>query len=330
MGPDGLAQMLEGYRGLIRDDDLATVNLETPLVDDVVPLQTGWPPVLGAPVGVAHELARAGVDVVSVATNHAYDQGHVGLARTLALLDQAGIAHAGAATTFDAAPGPALIERDGVRVAVLSFTATMNQTSPRRGGATVHVARLWHEERAREAVAAARANADVVVAAFHWSRDFEPAVMPGQRRLARRLVDAGADVILGTGPHTLQQVERLESPRGDAVVAYSLGNLLSSMAFRYQPGQAPPSGYVHPSNVSPAARDGVVLRIPLELDGARIRVGPLQGAPLWTTNTCLAGGRGGAPIEIRVLPLSRAPTEVDRERRPLIGAALGDEVELLP
>lgn len=327
MGEDGLAQMLAGYASLIREDEITMLNLETPLVDDVVPIQTGWPPVIGAPPGVADVLADIGVDFVSIANNHSYDQGHLGLTRTMALLDAVEIAHAGAGPSADDAFGSRVLDWDGVRVAFLSFTDVMNIRVGARGAERQTVARLWDEERVLESIRRAREGADLVVACLHWSRDFQESIARAQRRRAEALIEAGADVLIGTGPHLLQEVERRPSPRGEAVVAYSLGNLLSSMAFRWSPGEPVARGYVHPANVIPGSRDGVLLRITVELDDdGGVHIAAITAVPLWTINTVEAHREGDAPMEIRVVPLSDAPALAREERLPRITSALGDQV----
>lgn len=330
MGEGAFGRMLEGFSTVLDEDEVATLNLETPLVDDEVSLSTGWPPVLGSPPGVAEALAGAGVDLVSFANNHSYDQGHAGVARTMALLDEAGVAHAGAGTSAEGAFAARILERNGLRIAFIAATSPMNRRPSVRGTRRYHVARLWDQERLFEAVEAAREQADLVVAWLHWSRDFAEGPNRRQRALARRLIDAGVDLILGAGPHVIHPVERVDSPRGEAVIAYSLGNLLSTMAFLWQPGDPVATNYVHPSNVMPTSRDGVLLRVSFEVpERGRVRVASLRATPLWTENTTTAHYERGVPLRVRVLPLAAAPEAAERERRPRIAEALGDQVELV-
>lgn len=321
--------MLEGYRALLEPGDLTVVNVESPLVDDVRPLSPGWPPVLGAPPGLALALGEVGVDVVSVANNHALDQGHSGMIRSLELLSEIGIVAVGASTDMDEAYEPRIVEHHGWRVAFIAATQPMNLRVSAHRRQRVHVARLWEERRVVRAVGRARERADLVVLLLHWSTDFVAHATRSQQELAQRLIDSGADLILGTGPHLLQRVERLESARGEAVVAYSLGNLVSSMAFSYRLGHRP-RGYVHPANVMPEARDGLLLRVRFDrTDEGRLEVSSLTGVPLWTVNNYLERrASGGGPLDIRVIPLSQAPPDVRAERRPRIEAALGRGVEL--
>ena len=342
MGREGLDRMLSGYASLIHDDEIATLNLETPLVDDVnqtLPGSPPLPPVLGAPPDAVFALQRAGVDLVSLANNHVFDQGFAGLQRTLELLENTGIEHAGVGPSREDSFRSTVVRQGGARVAFLSMTGLVNGRSERRGDRRLYVAVLFDEARVLEAIRAARLDADLVVVCVHWSTDFVPEPTEGQRLLARRMVEAGADLILGTGPHVLQEVERLPSARGEAVVAYSLGNLLSAMAMRYQSGQ-PVNMRSEPSRVRPEGRDGVVLRVRLEVatpspgrpaaaPDQTLHIAALEAIPLWTHNTSLDHENHGTPLEIRVVPLNQAPAEIEAERRPRIAEALGDAVELL-
>ena len=334
-GDDGYTNLLAGYAASLDDASIAFLNLEQPLVNDVVDLDPGWPrqdpsrprrsPILGATPPLADALAAAGVDVVSVANNHAYDQEREGLRRTLAQLARVSVVAVGGGPDADAAYAPAVIEREGVRVAFVAFTGFFNQHP---GGETVAVAARLEEERVAASLASAREVADVVVASVHWSRDFAERARASERRHARRLVAQGADVILGTGPHVLHSVERLESARGEAVVAYSLGNVASGMGRTYRVGR-PPRGFIHPANVTPEARDAVVLRIGLRVTET-IEITSLTAEALWTENNWLAHRTEDAPHRVSVIRLADAEPALRAERVARIADALGDAVALTP
>lgn len=322
----GFRRVFRELREVLEEDEIAFVNLETPL-SDRVPAETGDPPVLGAPAEVAEGLAAAGVQVASVANNHAYDQTALGMEDTLRALAAAGLQSVGAAAQPEDAPGPAVVERGGVRVAFLAFTERINR-GPSTASHRAFVAR-FDRERAASALAAARERAEVVVVSIHWSHDFRARPMNHQRHLARWLVSQGADLILGHGPHVLQEVERLESPRGDAVCAYSLGNLVSNQALRYRVGRRMPTT-VHPAVVLPTTRDGAWLRVRLAVDDGRVRVEGLEAVPLWTHNNFLRAleERVEPRLDIRVRPLRDTEPEVQAERRPFIERGLGPAVRL--
>mgnify|MGYP001285235601 CR=1 FL=1 len=192
--------------------------------------------------------------------------------------------------------------------AEIAFTERVN-----RGAAGAEGPRVWDaqhaDDLARAALARAREVADVVVVSIHWSHDYVERPLIPQRRRARLLVDAGADVIIGHGPHVLQEVERMESPRGDAVVAYSLGNLVSNQALRYFVGRRVPPD-LPPAVVRPTLRDGAWLRTHVVLEDGRVRIDRLEAVPLWTGNNYLevATNRGGV-LDVHAGPPSDASPE---------------------
>lgn len=315
---------------LLTEDEIAVANLETPLVDDVRPVATGSPPILGAPEEAALAMARAGIDVLACANNHAYDQRAVGLWRTVQALRAAGIEPVGADRDAPGAFGPRFVTRGGHRVAFLSYTERIN-SGPGERPPAAHVAWLrGHEEQLEEALRHAREEADLVVLAVHWSHDFVDRPRRGQRHRARGWIALGADLVLGTGPHVLQEVERVPSPRGEAVVAYSLGNLVSNQGKLYRPGRRA-SPRAHPALRLPDTRDGLLLRARFRVEGGRVAVASLRGTPLWTENNHWERARRrDLDYDIRVLPLADAAEAVRAERLSAIRAAVGPAVELAP
>ena len=312
-------------QSLIPAEAMAYANLETPLVRDVRDLDSTSPPILGADVEAAPALRQAGFDVLGLANNHAFDQAAVGLDRTLDALHRAELVAVGAGESEDAAYGHRVLESpSGLRVAWLGFTRHVN-AGPGVGGVS-KVARIGDERRMLREVAAARAEADVVVVALHWGSDFVRGPRPWQRELADRLVEAGVDLILGSGPHILYEVERRESARGDAVVAYSLGNFVSNQGLRYRVGGGRRPITV-PATQDGRGRDGALLYVDFILEDERVRVRELSWEPLWTHNNFLqVHGRDESESAIFVAPLREADEITQAERLPIASAAIGEGV----
>jgi hypothetical protein len=245
------------------------------------------------------------------------------LLATLEALGAAGIGAAGAGADLDAAHRPWITERGGLRAAFLAFTQPMNRL-PRSRQPPAWVARLDPVERALASVAAARREADLVVVSTHWGHDFQPAPTESQRALARELIRAGADVILGTGPHVLHPVERFPSPRGQALVAFSLGNLISPQGRSFRADRQVEG---HPALVDPRAREAVVLRVEVTRSpSGQISIGAVEALPLWTRNNHLELLGGETRPEIRVVPMAEDP--VGRLRLDAVARALGPEVHV--
>ncbi len=327
----GWRRTLDGLCRAIDDDEIGIVNVETPLSESIVPPRTGDHPVLGAPPEVADTLATCGIDVASVANNHAFDQDSAGLHETIEALQRSKILPVGAGSNLEEAHKARMVTHQGLNIAFVAATGPMNQRHRGRGD-RLQVARLRDDEAFLSAVRAARAaGADVVVALLHWMWDYRTGPRRYERSLARRLIDAGADVLLGAGPHLLHPVERLPSPRGEAIVAWSLGNLISGMGMRWRPGFRAPPG-MHPVSVLPGTRDAVVLHVEVEVapDGT-IGFPSLRASALWNENNWLTfrqtpGGRH----DIRVVPLADAPAAVHEVRLPAIRTDLGPAVEVSP
>ena len=206
---------------LLREADLAFVNLESPLSDKGRADPDKDVTLRGRPA-LASGLAAAGVDVVSLANNHALDWGEAALLDTLARLERAGVAAAGAGADLAAARAPALLETPGGTVALLAATAIQPAGFPAGADrAGVNPGRT-EPERLLADIAAAKRRADWVIVSLHWGVEYAGQPTRDQRRLAHRAIDAGADLILGHHPHVLQG---LEVYRG-RLIAYSLGDFL--------------------------------------------------------------------------------------------------------
>ncbi|MCB9592921.1 MAG: CapA family protein [Sandaracinaceae bacterium] len=322
----GFAHTFSGLRPIVSEEEIAFANLETPLSTAHAPMR-GDPPRLGAPPEAATAMHGAGIDVLSLANNHAWDQRVEGLVDTIAALDAAHIAHVGVGPSEDDAAGPIVVERGGVRVAFVAFTVIL-QGHPGTRRPAVRVS-MWDERRARAALTRAREQADVVVASMHWGLGYRHDDRSEQRSRAAYLVEHGADVVLGHGPHVLQRVERVPSPRGEALVVYSLGNLVSNQGYVYRQGRREPG--VEVPLREPATRDGVWLRVAVELEGDRVSLGGVEAVPLWTHNNYWDQERRRATrADIRVLPHAEvADVALRGERRSAIEAVLGTAVNLL-
>ncbi len=197
--------------------DIAFANLENPLSD--VGRLTGK--FRGSPA-LAGAIASAGIDVVSTANNHALDLGEAGLIDTIESLAAAGIPNVGTGPDLDRATAPVFLERNGLRFAFLGYSLLENSgalgfaSSDRSGVAPLDPILV------AEDVKAVRDQADYVIVSFHWNRELIRDVHPVARAIAHRIIDAGADLIIGHHPHVPQGVEVYHG----GIVLYSLGNFV--------------------------------------------------------------------------------------------------------
>jgi poly-gamma-glutamate capsule biosynthesis protein CapA/YwtB (metallophosphatase superfamily) len=160
-------------------------------------------------------------DAVSLANNHSGDYGPAALLETMSLLDQNALPFFGAGRDLGAAHRALFLERRGLRIALLGY----DEFLPRRfeaGATRPGVAWSEDEDVVRDIRAARRAGADVVIPFMHWGWEYEPGPSARQRALARLMLDAGADAVVGSHPHVTQGAEYY---RGKPIV-YSLGNFV--------------------------------------------------------------------------------------------------------
>jgi poly-gamma-glutamate synthesis protein (capsule biosynthesis protein) len=308
----GYAWLFAPIADLLAEPDLTFANLETPIAPGVSGGTREY--VFNAPPEAVAALRHAGVDAVSVANNHAFDQGRAGFEETLARLDQAGMKVIGAGPAGRAA-GPLRIEVGGLAIAFLGYAHFFNQEGnacSSAGTASPCVqASLLDRARILEDVRAAAAGADAVVVSLHWGVEYDGQPRAQDVELAHEIVDAGALVVLGHHPHVLQPIELYRRTDGRVgVVAYSLGNFVSNQSRKYVHGATP-------EKVA-APRDGALLRVALAKRDygrgvVRVEVDGADFLPLWTENDTAEIERTREPGRrpaIRVVAIDRALAEV--------------------
>ncbi len=217
--------------------DVTVGNLESTLSRAGAPRQGGDS--FAADARALAGLRLAGFDVLSLANNHTGDFGPRALVETVDRVRGAGIAPVGAGADAAAAAVPAVVRRGGVRFGFLAFNA-IGET-PRAGSGTPGAVSLRMPPRTGplapgdlaaqvRAVRQLRPRVDVLVVLPHWGQQYTYRPVSAQRTVARALVDAGADLVVGGHPHWVQGVE---IHRGSLVV-HSLGNFVFDMDFSRQ------------------------------------------------------------------------------------------------
>jgi len=268
-GPRGLApgngeSIFTDVAPIFEQADVAFLNLEGPLADGLPDRKCGPKSTacyaFRTPTRYTAALVSAHIDVASLANNHAMDLAAAGMQSSMAALDAVGIAHAGRYGDV------AYVERDGVTVAVVAAHS---------GTCCLNVNRL---DEVTQAIRAADANADIVVLSFHGGAEGarhrhvpgKTEIAWGERRgdvkaLARAAVDAGADLVLGHGPHVLRAIERY---RGRLIV-YSMGNFVGYRQFGTQGGYGGTSVMVEVQFAQNGALIAAKLH-PIALDGTGV------------------------------------------------------------
>lgn len=291
--PGDPAALLAAVAGPMKAAELTFANLETTVSDDLP--STKCKPdstscyAFRTPPSMLASLTAAGVDVVSNANNHAFDTQEAGMIATEAALDAAGLAHAGRYGDI------AYLERDGFKVAVVAAHS---------GSCCLNVNDL---DEVTRAVGLADQNADLVIFSFHGGAEGSGAqhvpgkleIAWGERRgdvkaLARTAVDAGADLVLGHGPHVLRAMEVYKG----RFIAYSLGNFVGYRQFGTKGGptavsavlevELAPNGAVRRAKLHPAMLDAEAVPRPDPAGTAIGTINELSAADFPTTGVKVA------------------------------------------
>jgi hypothetical protein len=183
----------------IRAADLAIGNLEC-VLRPFGPPQTDSPQ--PAPAEVVDPILDAGFDVVSVANNHVLDFGRPAFWAMLRILDERGLPYFGAGS-YGPTQEPWVRELGGITFALLAYYNV-------------------DRDRAAEEIAAAKRTSDFVIVYNHWGGHYVADPNWHQRQLARAMVEAGADLVVGAHAHVLQEAEWIDGK----LVVYGLGNFV--------------------------------------------------------------------------------------------------------
>jgi len=214
--------MLAGIQPVVSGADVAICHMETPVAPAGGPFSSY--PSFSVPPEIAPALAATGYDACTTASNHTYDRGADGVKRTLDALDAAGIRHAGSARTPQEATTTTLLDVDGVRLGLLSYTYGFNGI-PAPGGETWRSNPIDGRRILADAALARRRGAEVVVVALHWGDEYNHDPNGQQQALAPALIRSpDVDLLLGHHAHVVQPIEAI----GNEWVVYGMGNLVSN------------------------------------------------------------------------------------------------------
>ena len=192
---DNLGYVFENTKQYFEDDDFTLANFECVLSDGGTAADKNF--VFRAPPEYAGILTEGGVEFVTLGNNHVLDYGEQGYADTMAALDDAGVAYAGRDeyTVYET--------ESGLKIGVYAASFPESTAQIESGVAALE-----------------EAGADFIIAAMHWGDEGSYDVNADQLSQGRAAIDAGADVVYGSHPHTLQPVEVYNG----RYIFYSMGN----------------------------------------------------------------------------------------------------------
>ena len=186
---------------------------------------TGYPD-FNAPFEWSDDMIDLGCNVFNLASFNTNDKGQSAISSAVKHFDDKDdvLAVTGANRNQKEQDEIRYFEVKGVKFAILSYT-----TAVQKDPAKPYSVNLYSEAKAKKQLAEARENAQFVIVGMAWGKEDSAALQPQQQSIAKVLVQAGADLVLGNGPHILQTAETIKGAENrEGLVYYSLGNAVNS------------------------------------------------------------------------------------------------------
>lgn len=169
-------------------------------------------------------LIKANVKVVNLANNHIWDYGKEAFLDTLKNLKENNILYIGAGENFNEAYLPLILEKDGTKIGILSFTEFLKHVKAKNEKPGI----AYLDEKIFEKIVSnTKRKVDILIVIFHWGEEYKYEPSKNQIYFAHKAVDLGADLIIGHHPHIVQKIEKYK----DKYIFYSLGNFIFDQNF---------------------------------------------------------------------------------------------------
>jgi len=219
--------------------DYTIANLET-----TVGLYSDKPysgyPLFNAPEALLEAVKDSGIDFLTLANNHMLDRYFDGMVQTVNLVEKHGFDFGGANRSQAEMDAPNVVEVNGIKLGMLCYTQHTNGMDEHSDARATRygINYLKNADFAADVRKLRGAGAEVVIAMVHWGREYKRSPNAYQKNMAKRMAEAGVDVILGSHPHVVQPAGLVDVPDGKGgtrrmLVAFSLGNFNSFMSASY-------------------------------------------------------------------------------------------------
>ena len=210
----------------INEADLALANFEGSVNSN---RKLSGFPLFNFPKETIYSLKIAGFDALSTANNHALDTGLDGIGETISHIRESGMKNFGTLTE-DGDKG-IIIEKNGIKIGLISFTDTLNGMDSLMRGKEYSVNTFAQD--VKSDIQNLKDNSDIVIVYPHWGNEYQ--LVPNERQifLKEMLQESGADIILGSHPHVLQRYEVEDKNNKKYFTIYSMGNALSNQRVEY-------------------------------------------------------------------------------------------------
>jgi len=206
--------------------DFAIANIETSFSDKDKPF-SGFP-LFNSPVEILDAIKLTGFDLLSTANNHVLDQGKDGIIKMIDEIDKRELLYVG--TSKDIYTPYRIVDVEGIKIGIMTYAFYLNGLNSRltddeRG----RMINIFEEKRAIKDIENAKADgAEFIILFLHWGNEYQTTASDYQRQTAKTLAENGADIIIGSHPHVIQDSETIDVGNKKVNVFYSLGNFYSN------------------------------------------------------------------------------------------------------
>ena len=225
----GFEYLFERISPELKSADFAITNMEFPVSPPFIQNEF----IFNCPPEVVPALRSSGFCAVSTANNHLLDQGNKGVTDTFGYIEKAGLLYFGARRTEKEAAEGIILEKNGIKIGVTSYTGILNYPFP-APNPKFYLNNLSLTDKVMAEIRAMRKRCDYLVVQPHAGVEYTQEPTKEQRALYRKLLEAGADIVIGHHPHTIQYVEEVKTSDGRrCAVFYSLGNFICNQNYSY-------------------------------------------------------------------------------------------------
>lgn len=209
----------------ISNADIAIANFETVTTGNDKKF-SGFPQ-FNSPKETLFALKETGFDILSTANNHSLDGGKDGILNTLKFIEEYGLKSTG---TYKDENNEFLIEeKNGIKLGFLSYTYGLNGLEFYLSEDELsYMINLIDEEKIKSDIEDVKKKVDLVVVSVHWGVEYQREPNDTQIELGHKMVDWGANIVLGSHPHVLQKSEIIKKDGKDNFIIYSMGNFFSN------------------------------------------------------------------------------------------------------
>ncbi|NLV88654.1 MAG: CapA family protein [Tissierellia bacterium] len=209
----------------IESVDLAIGNLETVIAGEEVGY-SGYPR-FNTPEAALFAIKEAGFDILSTANNHSLDQGKAGLINTIDNIHKYGMKNIG---TYKEENTILVEEINEIKIGFLSYTYGLNGMDYTLTEEELdYMVNLIDEDKIKSHIEDAKdMELDLIVVFIHWGNEYQREPSPYQMELGEKIIEWGADIILGSHPHVVQKSQIINKDGKDKFIIYSMGNFLSN------------------------------------------------------------------------------------------------------